>query len=393
MSKTKTKGINPQQEATTINTVDDIEKQKLLLCEKKVLIPMSDSNITDMYEKKLSITDIYGELKKLDIIGVKGRGRSVFKTNMGKALTLKVGENYKFVGTPYSYGPSLLLSNHGNPGDYKDTITYSSPIWISTKSKTPSPKTKSKTPSPKTKSKTPSPKTKSKTPSPETPLPKENAIMEVAEIYFNHIGHVDKKTHATTRATSCKNINLGVFIYFKDPKYPDKLLEFKYELQTDKNGLYPEFSNNTTTTFEEFINQFSLYPDKITGGTKTQRNKNTNKTQRNKNTNTNKIQTNKNTNKNTNTNTNTNKIQTNKNTNKTQRNKNTNTNTNKTQRNTQMSPNTKEFKKQKAKYLQEAINTNRLFGIYVTPEKKEDHQFVVHQNPTTPGTPNVGLRI
>ena len=58
-----------------------------------------------------------------------------------------------------------------------------------------------------------------------------------------------------------------------------------------------------------------------------------------------------------------------------------------------MSPNTKEFKKQKAKYLQEAINTNRLFGIYVTPEKKEDHQFVVHQNPTTPGTPNVGLRI
>ena len=109
-------------------------------------------------------------------------------------------------------------------------------------------------------------------------------------------------------------------------------------------------------------------------------NTNINKTQRNKNTNTNKTQRNKN------TNTNTNKTQRNKNTNK-------NTNTNKTQRNTQMSPNTKEFKKQKAKYLQEAINTNRLFGIYVTPEKKEDHQFVVHQNPTTPGTPNVGLRI
>ena len=128
MSKTKSKGSFPQQEAKEINTVDDIEKQKLLLCEKKVLEPMSDSKITDMCEKKLSITDIYGELKKLDIIGVKGRGRSVFKTNMGKALTLKVGENYKFVGTPYSYGPSLLLSNHGNPGHYKDTITYSSPI-------------------------------------------------------------------------------------------------------------------------------------------------------------------------------------------------------------------------------------------------------------------------
>jgi hypothetical protein len=391
MSKTKSKVIIPQQEAKEINTVDDIEKQKLLLCEKKVLEPMSDSKITDMCEKKLSITDIYGELKKLDIIGVKGIGsKSVFKTNMGKALTLKVGDRYKFVGIPSSYGPNLLLSKHGIPGDYKDTTTSSSPIWISTKSKTPS-----KTPSPKTKSKTPSPKT----PSPKTPSPKKNDIMEVAEIYFKHIGHVDKKTletkRATTRAT-CKNINLGVFIYFKDPKYPDKLLEFKYELQTNENGLYPKFSNNTTKTFEEFINQFSLYTGKITGGT----NKNTNKTQRNKNTNTNtnKIQRNKNTNTNKtqrNKNTNTNKTQRNKNTNtnKTQRNKNTNTNTNKTQTNTQMSPNTKEFKKQKAKYLQEAINTNRLFGIYVTPEKKEDHQFVVHQNPSTPGTPNVGLRI
>ena len=56
-----------------------------------------------------------------------------------------------------------------------------------------------------------------------------------------------------------------------------------------------------------------------------------------------------------------------------------------------MSPNTKKFFKKKSENLEEAINSNRLFSIYETPEKKSEHQYIVRQNPPSPQTPNVGL--
>ena len=256
MSKTKTKALNPRDEAKTINTAKDMQKH--LICIESGDINMNDAMIKDLCDEKLNVNDIYGKLHKLNIIGVKGRtsGGALFQKSGGVELTLEVGKTYKFNGISSSYGPNLSLSKRG---DYEDTMPSSPPKWVS--EKMINLLSKRKSPSPL----------------------KINEKMKLIGIYYKNIGYRDTTTMRTVTKTMCNKINLGVFIYFKDPKISDKLLEFKYELQTDGNGLYPYFSNNTTTTFKDFVKQFTLPDDSILGGAKSNNNKtqrSPNKTQR-----------------------------------------------------------------------------------------------------------------